>query len=234
MADIDRDNAADVRHRFYGRRFGRKLRDAQRQTLEQGLDRFGIGTESTPLALRQLFSHAPQRIFLEIGFGGGEALAHLAETFTEDSFIGAEPFVNGVASLCRHIAEKNLANIRIWPEDVRLLLPSIDDGYFDGVYILFPDPWPKTRHARRRILQPAFVDALARLIRENGFLLVASDHSCAKSWILRALLNHPNFFWQARSANDWRTPPPNIITGRYATKAESQGRRSAWFVFKRR
>ena len=112
--------------------------------------------------------------YLEIGFGGGEHLAGLAAAMPDCDFIGAEPFINGVASLLRHIDEQQLGNIRIWPDDVRLILPKIETASLAGAFIMFPDPWPKRRHAGRRILQPAFLDQLATIIRPgaNWCLLV--------------------------------------------------------------
>ena len=109
------------------------------------------------------------------------------------AFIGAEPFINGVASLVRHIDNQGLPNIRIWDDDVRLIMSAMPDGLLAGAYVLFPDPWPKKRHAARRILAPDVLGELARLIRPGGRLVLASDHSVAKGWLLQSAVTHPKF-----------------------------------------
>ena len=186
---------------------------------------------ATPIAT--LFGEMPAACYLEIGFGGGEHLAELAAASPKTGFIGAEVFINGIASLGRHIAEGNLTNIRIWADDVRLLLPALPKASLAGVYILFPDPWPKTRHAKRRLVQPATLDALAGCIKSGGFLLLASDDATAKSWLLEVACQHPQFAWQATSPQDWRTPPQASPPTRYMQKATHSGRSPSWFYFLR-
>ena len=172
--------------------------------------------------------------YLEIGFCGGEHLSALAKTRPDCNFIGAEPYMNGVASLLRHITQQSLTNIRIWPDDARLIFPLPRQIFLAGVFILFPDPWPKTRHAARRILQPELLAQLAESIQPGGQLVLASDDSIAKTWILQALIGHSAFSWTACSAKDWRCRPANILETRYLQKAELAGRIPSWFVFNRR
>jgi tRNA (guanine-N7-)-methyltransferase len=225
------------RPQFYGRRRGRKLRPAQDAALNQGLSEYSITSPmlaDPPVDPRQWFAPDIERICLEIGFGGGEHLAARAAQSRGTGFIGAEPFINGVASLCRHIAEQELNNIRIWPDDIRLLLPHLAKNTLQAVYILFPDPWPKQRHQARRILQPDMLDQLADHICPDGELLLASDDPTAKSWLLEYSLRHDRFVWQASSAADWRHPPADWPGTRYMRKAEKAGRKSAWFRFCRR
>ncbi len=226
---------------FYGRRHGRRLRRQPAENLEWGLDHYGIDADTVECAAalppQALFNDEPDRedrpVFLEIGFGGGEHLAARAEESPGACFIGAEPFMNGVAGLCGHIRQRGLTNIRIWPEDVRLFLPLLPDACLDGAFILFPDPWPKFRHRERRILQPVMIDQLARLIRPGGELLLASDDATAKTWLLQSMLGTDDFAWQARRPADWRQPPPGWPGTRYMAKAEKAGRRSAWFLYRR-
>ena len=179
------------------------------------------------------FEGTPSDLFLEIGFGGGENLAAVAAARPKAGFIGAEPFINGVASLLRHIEDDGLSNIRIWDDDVRLIFDGMGDDTLAGAYVLFPDPWPKRRHAARRILQPAVLDALARLIRPSGTLVLASDHPVAKSWLLQAATAHPAFAWTARRPADWRTRPEGLVPTRYMKKAEREERIPNWFLFER-
>ena len=236
MAEHGNRQAAE-QPQFYGRRRGRKLRPAQEQALQQGLANYAL-TETDlavpPLDPRQWFPSHRQQICLEIGFGGGEHLAARAKQNPDHGYIGAEPFMNGVASLCRHIKEQNLDNIRIWDDDVRLFLPHLADASLDAVFILFPDPWPKSRHAARRILQPEMLNILSDKMRPGAELLLASDDLTAKSWLLATACRDDRFEWQAESPADWRLPPADWPGTRYMRKAEIAGRTSVWFRFLRR
>ena len=227
-ASISRDNAL-MGLRFFGRRKGRPLKPSMKRMLDESLQKFTFD----PLQSidHQFGRHADY--YLEIGFGGGEFLAGLAAAKPECNFIGAEPFINGVASLLRHINGQQLDNIRIWPDDVRLILPMLDVGCLAGAFIMFPDPWPKRRHAGRRILQAKFLDQLATIIRPGGKLILASDDPTAKSWLLQAAMLHSEFIWTARYPDDWRKLPEGLPETRYMKKADRAGRQSSWFQFRR-
>lgn len=214
---------------FYGRRKGRPLRPQMQALFDDTLP--GIAVKQGCDDAQSLFQHAPDDIYLEIGFGGGEHLAAIAEQAPDCGFIGAEPFVNGVASLLRHIQERDIANIRIWPDDVRLILDDLPESCLAGAYIMFPDPWPKRRHAGRRILQSSMRNRLARLIRPGGVLRMASDHPIAKSWLLAEAMADERFEWQANCADDWRTRPQGWPETRYMAKGVDEGRPSSWFEF---
>lgn len=216
---------------FYGRRRGRKLRVTMQQLLDTRLPQLRLDPVASPASQ---FDGAPDDLFLEIGFGGGENLAAIAAARPKAGFIGAEPFVNGVASLLRHIEDGGIGNIRIWDDDVRLILDGMADETLAGAYVLFPDPWPKKRHASRRILQPTVLDQLARLIRPGGMLVLASDHPVAKGWLLQAAISHPAFSWTARRPADWRSRPEGLVSTRYMQKAEREDRVPNWFLFERR
>lgn len=222
--------AAPEGPRFYGRRKGRPLRKTMQQLLDTMLPE--VRFDPAQPASGQ-FTHTPTDLFLEIGFGGGEHLAGLAQMRPDAGFIGAEPFINGVASLLRHMQSEAIENIRLWDDDVRLILDSMDDAALAGAYVMFPDPWPKKRHAARRILQPALMDSLARLIRPSGQLTLASDDPTAKGWLLQAATAHPAFRWTARQPDDWRVRPDHLPETRYMQKALRENRRPAWFIFDR-
>ncbi len=215
--------------RFYGRRKGRPLRQSMKRLLDETLPEFAF---DPAISIDAQFGRSSDR-YLEIGFGGGEHLAGLAAAMPQCDFIGAEPFVNGVASILRHIDEQKLGNIRIWPDDVRLILPTFCAASLAGTYIMFPDPWPKRRHASRRILQPALLDQLAMMIRPGGSLVLASDDPIAKSWLLEAAMAHSGFVWTARRPADWRQRPADLPETRYMKKADRAERQSAWFRFRR-
>ena len=231
MADKDNVPKSPVLKspRFYGRRKGRPLRQSMKRRLNEVLPEI-VFNPSIPSNI-QFGRHAD--CYLEIGFGGGEHLAGLAAAMPDCDFIGAEPFINGVASLLRHIDEQKLGNIRIWPDDVRLILPTIEPASLAGAFIMFPDPWPKRRHAGRRILQLALLDQLALMIRPGGKLVLASDDPTAKSWLLQAAIAHCEFVWTARRPVDWRQRPSNLPETRYMKKADQAERQSSWFQFRR-
>jgi tRNA (guanine-N7-)-methyltransferase len=216
--------------RFYGRRKGRPLGKVLNRLLSETLPHLRFDLDILPASQ---FVHSPVDVFLEIGFGGGEHLAGLALARPNAAFIGAEPFVNGVATMLRHIDEHGLKNIRLWDDDVRQVLPKLSDGCLAGAYIMFPDPWPKRRHAARRILNPPMMETLARLIRPEGMLMLASDDPTAKSWLLQAATSHPAFSWTARRPDDWRNRPADIPETRYMRKAYNEARTPSWFRFER-
>ncbi len=215
--------------RFYGRRRGRRLSASMRRLLDEKLSQYKFDPERS---LADQFESL-EECYLEIGFGGGEHLAGLAAARSDYNFIGAEPFINGVASMLRHIEDGGLSNVLIWPDDVRQILPLLPYGAFSGVFLMFPDPWPKRRHAGRRILQPGVLVELARILRPGGRLVLASDDATAKSWLLQAAVAYPAFEWTARHPNDWRQFPQDLPETRYRKKAHQAGRNSSWFVFNR-
>ena len=221
--------------RFYGRRKGRPLSKAMQKRLDELLPEIvlpaGPHTAGSLAACFPTTSNAS--LSLEIGFGGGEHLAALAKARPDRAFIGAEPFINGIVSLLRHIDEQNLQNIRIWPNDVRLMLGDFPEASLTSVYVMFPDPWPKTRHANRRIFSPSMMDRLAFCLKPGGSLRFASDHPVAKSWLLAEVLRNSAFSWTAQSPEDWRLRPSDWPQTRYMLKGVREGRTSSWFDFKR-
>jgi len=157
-------------------------------------------------------------VWLEIGFGGGEHMAAQAARRSDVLVIGAEPFQNGVASALRHIDEQALGNVRVHDGDARDLMARLPDACLDRAYILFPDPWPKARHNKRRIIQAETVAELARLLKPGGRLRFASDWADYVDWTLERFVMSPAFRWTAGQAADWRIPPADHITTRYEEK----------------
>ena len=215
--------------RFFGRRKGRPLRASMKKLLDESLPKFAF--DPTQAIDHQFGRNADY--YLEIGFGGGEFIAGLAAARPDCNFIAADPFINGVASLLRHIDFRQLDNIRIWSDDVRLILPKLGAASLAGAFIMFPDPWPKRRHVGRRILQPKLLNQLGIMIRPGGTLVLASDDPSAKSWLLQAAVSHANFFWTALGPDDWRNRPVDLPETRYMKKADQAGRKSSWFQFRR-
>ena len=166
-------------------------------------------------------SPAPQgggELILEIGFGGGEHLVAQATAHPNTRFIGVEPFLNGVASCLRHIEEANAQNIRLHNGDARDVIARLPDASLDRVYILFPDPWPKARHHKRRLIQAEFLDELARVMKPGAELRFATDWANYASWTLEQVTRHPRFAWMAESAAHWRNAWPGHTQTRYETK----------------
>jgi tRNA (guanine-N7-)-methyltransferase len=221
---------------YYGRRKGKPLTNARQTVIETRLPqlRIDVPTDGTHLNPRSLFPDSISDIWLEVGFGGGEHLAGQAEQNPTVGIIGAEVFLNGVASLVRHIAEKNLNNVRIYNDDVRQLLPALPDQCLSRAFVLFPDPWPKARHDKRRFIGPQNLDTLARLMKDGAELRVASDHPVYIHWVLEQVTAHPAFGWGATGPEDWLTTPSDHITTRYEKKALKEGRKPHFFQFFRK
>jgi tRNA (guanine-N7-)-methyltransferase len=155
---------------------------------------------------------------LEIGFGGGEHMVAQAKKTPEAVVIGAEPFLNGVASALRHVEEQGAANVRIHHGDARELMAALPDASVARAFILFPDPWPKARHHKRRLIQPETVAELARVLTPGARLRFASDWADYVDWTLERFVASPKFRWLADGADDWRTPPADHVTTRYEQK----------------
>jgi tRNA (guanine-N7-)-methyltransferase len=209
----------------FGRRRGRRIR-AGRQAL--------IGaTEPASLDPVTLFEQRPCAVWLEIGFGGGEHLAWQAAARPEVGFIGAEPYINGIASLSAKLEAERLINVRIFPDDGRLFLPGLRPASIGGAFVLFPDPWPKTRHHKRRLIQADFVQELARILVDGAELRIATDDRPYLVEILAVMTASPAFRWRARRAQDWRQRPDDWPATRYERKALAAGRDAAYLSFER-
>ena len=222
--------------RLYGRRQGRPLRVGKRQMIDDLLPRLAVNlTEDVvpgSLNPQTLFAVKPAEVWLEIGFGGGEHIAAQAADHPDVGLIGAEPFINGVASLLKHIDRGNLANIRILMADARPLLVALASASIGRCFVLFPDPWPKRRHWKRRIVCAAVLDELARIMKPGAELRLASDDPGYGQWMLATLLAHPGFEWTARAPADWRIRPADQPETRYEAKALAGG--PALFLVARR
>ncbi len=180
-----------------------------------------------------LFPRA-REVWLEIGFGGGEHLAHHAARHPDVGFIGVEPYLTGVAKLLGRIEREGLRNVRILVEDARLLLPLLPDASIARLFVLFPDPWPKKRHHKRRIVNRQTVAEFARILAPGGEARFATDDPGYARWMLEALLGEPRFEWTAETARDWRRrPAEDWPETRYEAKARAQGRCPVYLRFRR-
>ena len=155
---------------------------------------------------------------LEIGFGGGEHLSGQAQANPDRAYLGVEPFLNGVAKALGQIDDAGLTNVRLLEGDARDVMARMPDACLDRIYLLFPDPWPKARHAKRRLVQDDVAAEFARVLKPGGFLRVATDVKSYADHALFVLRRNPDFAWLASKADDWRTPPADHLTTRYETK----------------
>jgi tRNA (guanine-N7-)-methyltransferase len=204
------------RGQLYGRRKGPKLSARQvglRRTL---LPKLSFTLEADP---KRQFPNSVQEIWLEVGFGAGEHLIWQAEQRSHVGLIGAEPYETGVAKLLSKLEDKPLANVKIYEGDGRELIAALPDASLDRFFLLFPDPWPKTRHHKRRFLQMAMLDELARVVRPDGELRFATDDKSYLAYALERLLAHPKFGWLAHGPKDWLARPADWPPTRYETKA---------------
>jgi len=201
--------------RSYGRLKSRPIKPRQAALVETRLP--GLRIPPGPVDPAALMP-AARETWLEIGFGGGEHMAAQAARAPDVLILGAEPFQNGVASAVRHIDEQGLANVRLHDGDVRDLIARLPDASLARVFILFPDPWPKARHHKRRLVQPDTIAELARVLRPGGRLRFASDWADYVDWALERFTASPAFAWTANRADDWRAPPSDHITTRYEEK----------------
>lgn len=202
--------------RSFGRIKSRKLSDHKKSLLENPLKDYSI---AFPAANNQ------QTTSLEIGFGFGDFIFEKAKKNPEKKFFGCEPHLNGVVNLLAKLEQEPLTNIRISLEDSRLLLTKFPEKFFDEIYILFPDPWPKAKHFKRRLLTAEFFDRiLSPKIKSGGKLVIATDHDSYKTWILAEFLRSQKFSWEAQSKKDWQIFPDDWVKTKYQKKAEIEGR----------
>ena len=219
---------------FFGRRKGHPLRPHQAALMETLLPRLAVDLGAPPPAsLAALFPHAVDDVRLEIGFGGGEHLAAEAAAHPRTGFIGCEPFVNGMAKALALIEAQGLANIRLHFGDAADLLVWLPAASLARIDLLYPDPWPKRRHWKRRFVQEQSVATLGRVLRAGAGFRFATDWPDYAEWTLERLTRSPLFTWTAEKADDWRLPWPGFTSTRYETKAKQAGRVPCYLVFRR-
>jgi len=220
--------------RLYGRRRGHPLRPRQTRLMEDLLPRITLPDPADPLAA---FPVAPAPLWLEVGFGGGEHALALARAEPATALIASEVFENGLCSLLTHLAPEGgeataplPPNLRLWPRDARHLLAAMPDGSLDRLFLMFPDPWPKSRHAKRRFVHPAILPLLHARLRPGAEWRIASDDPTYQAWVEEVMGDQPFFAPTARHD----THPEGWPSTRYEAKALREGRRPRWWVWTRR
>ncbi len=214
-------------NRLYGRSSARKLRPLQAALVETLLPQIAVPA-SGELSSERLFGDAEgsgRPLHLEIGFGSGEHLAFRADLLPDHGLIGCEPFLNGVAAALAHVRDGRLANVRLHMGDAIEVLRRLPDASLSFVYLLHPDPWPKARHAKRRMVNDGPLALIAAKLREGGELRIATDHRVYLAWTLMVMQRHVEHFeWLVERVGDWTGYPGGWPETRYAAKARREGR----------
>ena len=227
-------NSSGAQRAFFGRRKGHTLKPRQAALFDTLLPKLGLDlAKPAPADLRTLFPSPVDEVRLEIGFGGAEHLVDQARNNPRTAFIGSDAFINGVAKALAAIDEHKLANIRLHHGDASELLDWLPAGTLTRIDLLYPDPWPKRRHWKRRFIQDVSLKRLARLLKPGGELRFATDIADYAVYALARVLRSRDFTWTAERADDWRKPWPNFSGSRYETKAKREGRAPAYFIFRR-
>jgi tRNA (guanine-N7-)-methyltransferase len=219
-------------NRLYGRSTGHKLRAGQQELVDKLLPQISVPAEGEVTA--ELLFGEPRPLHFEIGFGSGENLAYRADLLPDQGFIGAEPFLNGVASALVHIRDRRLANIRLWNNDALDVLRRIPDGALSFVYLHHPDPRPKARHSKRRMVNDGPLRLVADKLKADGEFRIATDHPIYLEWTLMVMQRWTQTFeWLAEKPSDFLEPPGGWIETRYGAKSRREGRRPYYLRYRR-
>ncbi|MEO1700698.1 MAG: tRNA (guanosine(46)-N(7))-methyltransferase TrmB [Pseudomonadota bacterium] len=231
MSDNRRSRASEA---FWGRRRGKTLKPLQADALQAARTCYFVDLAKGPSdRLADLFGHAPEAIHLEIGFGGGEHLLAHALRRPSVGFIGAEPFVNSMAKMASAMEEADVNNIRLYDDDATQLLDWLPNASLDGIDLLYPDPWPKPRHWKRRFVSHKNLDRFARVMKPGALFRFASDIETYVNWTLQHTLVRDDFNWIVEDATSWRNPYPHWVRTRYEAKAIREERTPCYLTFER-
>lgn len=234
-ASNGRNGPRQPQRRLFGRQKGHALSAYRERLMAERLPSLRVPVETSPPARvsASLFGTENDPVWLEIGFGGGEHLVWQASQNPQVGLIGCEPFLNGVAKVLGEVDRQELNNIRLHNDDARQVIDWLPAGQIERCFILFPDPWPKKRHAKRRLLTPDFLRELARVMKPGAELRFATDIADYVRTGLHAVLNCEDFEWPVETAADWRLRPDDWPGTRYEAKAEREGRQRYYFRFRR-
>ncbi len=208
--------------RSFGRIKSRKLSTAKKELLDNSFLKLAQNKETINEESKR---NQQQFNVLEIGFGFGDFLFNYAKKNINKNFYGYEPHINGIAHLLQLLAKEELSNIKISSADIRMEINNFVDKFFDEIYILFPDPWPKSKHFKRRLINVNFLDdMLANKLKKSAKIIIATDHDAYKTWILANILQSKKFIWDAESKSDWQNFPSDWYETKYQKKAIKEGR----------
>lgn len=227
-------NLAGEPRAFFGRRSGKRLHKGQDRLFKELLPALEIALGDEALDPVALFPQASRHV-IEIGYGGGEHLSLEASRHPDTGYIGCEVFSGGIAKLLQQIDEEQLDNIRLFTDDALKLLQKLPDASLDEAWLLYPDPWPKTRHHKRRFISPMTLAELARTLKPGALFHFATDIEDYANWTLAHILRAPEFSFAPARPGIWHEPYPDWEPTRYEEKARIEGRlRSFYLSFERR
>ena len=219
-------------NRLYGRASGHKLRPGQQALVDVLMPQIAVPDEGE-VSARRLFG-GDRPLHFEIGFGSGEHLAERADLLPDHGFIGAEPFLNGVAAALAQIRDRHLVNVRLWRGDALDVIRRIPDGALSFLYLLHPDPWPKARHAKRRMINDGPLEIFAAKLKPGGEFRLATDDPTYLTWALMVMQRHAaQFEWLAERSSDFLDPPGGWNETRYGAKSRREGRRPYYLRYRR-
>jgi tRNA (guanine-N7-)-methyltransferase len=231
MTAIDERDVSAPARALYGRSRGKALRAGQKRLLAEALPQFSIALDG--MAEGRPFGRTPREVWLEIGFGAGEHLIEQAKANPEVGIVGCDPFLNGIVAALAGLKREDISNVRLRRGDAQAVIETAPDAFFSRVFVLYPDPWPKRRHHKRRLIARGVIDSLARVMRPGAELRFATDIDDYAGWTLARFLASPHFRWAAAQADDWRRAWPEWRPTRYEAKARFENRRSVYLTFVR-
>lgn len=193
-----------------------------------------VGEGKRLLNPQSLFPAPRAAIWMEIGFGNGEHVAAMMRAQPENGFIACEPFINGMSAFLKQIKDEPHDHVRVWMDDAIRVVDSLTPGSLAGIYVLNPDPWPKKRHFKRRIISQTNLDKFAHVLEPGGQLIMTTDVDDLAEWMVTQASNHPAFEWQAERAADWQTAPAGWLPTRYETKGIKAGRKQSYLLFRKK
>lgn len=222
------------RRRVFGRRLTRSLSPSLQNLHQTMLDKLQVPralVEQKNLKPADIFDKPFNQFWFEIGFGNGVHLHDECVAHPDTAFIGAEPYINGMANFLKSMENESHDNVRVWMDDAIVVLDSLADGVLDGIYILNPDPWPKKRHWKRRIVSTENVARFVRILKPGGKLVMTTDIDDLAEWMAAHAINNPQLRWDANSPADWKNPPPGWNPTKYEKKGAAVGRQQSYLVF---
>ena len=218
-------------YKFYGRGKGRNLSKSKYSTLKFKGPKFLI--DQNQIFEKDICVTGEEKNILEIGFGDGENLINLAKKFPKINFIAADPYVNSYIKVLEKILKYNLNNIKIWPNDIRLIINKFNKNIFDEIFIFHPDPWRKKRHQKRRLIQQSFINCLSMILKTNGRIILASDDNIMTSWILEQFHLRNDFEWKVDNLYESLEKPVHLIETKYSKKATLNNNTVNWFLYEK-
>ena len=216
--------------KFYGRRKGRRISSMNLKLLEDYSNKFYLNENQ----ISKLAPNEYNKNILEIGFGNGDNLVNMSLNEPNNLFIGCDAYYNGCVKLLKKIVIKNIKNVKIWPDDIHIIIKKFKKDFFDLILILQPDPWPKTKHNKRRLIQQKFLDDLNQIMKYEGKLIISTDHNVMKSWVLEHIHVRNDFLWIRNGFYYTNIKPNWIINTKYSNKALENNKVVNWFYFKKK